>query len=446
MSPTPCLNPGYPADDEIEVFHNMLLMIWLVAFLYHILPPAIAFSTTDPPQKKNDIHHIPSLGGITSILSSPHVPSSDTSTYFIGTKRGKIKQVNIPIDLNRVQSTNDNILQTIQIENIEDANGKIIKPYPIFSLLDCEMSNNHNILAGGGDRYITVWRQNEQGEWIVVDQLGPHTGWVKDLATCSCSSFDSEEDTHMYLFSIGCNCIEVWCTIDGKYKHVHKLQIDSSVELGCTLSSDLLCLATYADECSNSKEKNYIFAGGVDGRIHRWSIHSSSNDKFLSAGSFSAHNGRVNGLTVCRSMGVLVSIGSDGYVHCRLMDSSNHPSKWKVVSLDISDYFRKDNDTISSQRKATSLCIVYEESRSSIVCVGTSCGYLVLINIDKSDDDVIHAFFNDVEIASEEVEGTVVIHALCSNQYEDYSRILIGHSNGLSICNVPIRSSEYKLT
>lgn len=208
--------------------------------LYHTISSVIAFSTTDSPQK-NDIHHIPSLGGVTSILSSPHVPSSDTSTYFIGTKRGKIKQVNIQIDLNSVQSTND-ILQPIQIEDIEDANGKIFKPYPIFSLLNYEMFTNHDVLAGGGDRYITVWRQNGQGEWEVVDQLGPHTGWVKDLATCSCS-FDSEEETHdMYIFSIGCNCIEVWCTIDMKYKHVHKLQIDSSVELGCTLSSDLLCL------------------------------------------------------------------------------------------------------------------------------------------------------------------------------------------------------------
>jgi len=415
----------------------MLLMIWLVALLHHnILPPSIAFSTTDSSQKKNDIHHLPSLGGITSILSSPHVPF-DTSTYFIGTKRGKIKQVNIPI--HSVQS--NDILQTIQIEDIEDTNGTILKPYPIFSLLDYDMPNNHDVLAGGGDRYITVWRQNEQGEWEVVDQLGPHTGWVKDLATCSCSSSDLEKDNDdgMYIFSIGCNCIEVWCTIDGVYKHVHKLQIDSSVELGCTLSSDLLCLATYADECSNSKEKNYIFAGGVDGRIHRWSIHSSSNDKFLSAGSFSAHDGRVNDLAVCQSMGVLVSIGSDGYVHCRLMDSSNHPSEWKVVSLDITDYFRKDSDTISTQRKATSLCIVYDESRNSVICVGTSCGHIVLINIDKSDDDVIHAsFFNDVEIASKEVEGNVVVHALCSNQYEDSSRIQIGHSNGLTIWDVPL--------
>jgi len=415
---------------DFLLLNSMLLVLWLAVLLHYTISSVIAFSTTELPQK-NDIHHLPSLGGITSILSSPHVPSSDTSTYFIGTKRGKIKQVNIPIDLNSAQSTND-LLQTIKVEDIEDANGKIIKPYPIFSLLDCEMLNNHDVLAGGGDRYITVWRQNKQGEWEVVDQLGPHTGWVKDLATCSCSSFDSEEDIQ-YIFSIGCNCIEVWCTIDGVYKHVHKLQIDSSVELGCTLSSDLLCLATYADECSNSKEekKKYLFSGGVDGRIHRWSI---SNNEFLSAGAFSAHDGRVNSLAVCQSMGVLVSIGSDGYVR---VSPIADPSGWKGVSLDITDYFRKDSDTISTQRKATSMCIVYEESKSSVICVGTSCGHIVLINIDKSDNMIHASILYDVYIASEKVEGNAVVHALCSTQYENSSRILIGHSNGLSSLMYP---------
>ena len=241
-----------------------------------------------------------------------------------------------------------------------------------------------------------------------------------------------------------CKGIEVWCTIDGVYKHVHKLQIDSSVKLGCTLSSDLLCLAT-ADEESKSKEKNYIFAGGVDGRIHRWSIHSSSNDKFLSAGSFSAHDGRVNDLAVCQSMGILVSIGSDGYVHCRLMDNScMNPSEWKVVSLDITDYFRKDSDTISTQRKATSLCIIHEDSSKAQICVGTSCGHAVLININKADDMMHASFISDVYIASEKVEGNVVVHALCSDQYEDSSRILIGHSNGLSIWDAPLSTCKFK--
>ena len=203
--------------------------------------------------------------------------------------------------------------------------------------------------------------------------------------------------------------------------------------MGCTLSSDLLCLATYADECSNSKEeKNYLFAGGVDGRVHRWCI---SYDKFISAGVFSAHDGRVNDLAVCQSMGVLVSVGSDAYVHFRLIDSTSNPLAWKVVSLDITDYFRKDSDTISTQRKATSMCIVYEESRRSVICVGTSCGHVVLINIDKSDDDMIHVI-DDIHIASE--EGKAVVHALCSNQYENSSRILIGHSSGLTIWDVPL--------
>jgi len=137
-------------------------------------------------------------------------------------------------------------------------------------------------------------------------------------------------------------------------------------------------------------------------------------------------------------MGVLVSIGSDGYVHCRLMDSSSRPSEWNKVSLDITDYFRKDSDTISKQRKATSMCIVYEDTRKAKIGVGTSCGRVLLINIDKSDDDILHSIINDVYIASEQVEENVVVHALCSSQYEDSSRILIGQSNGVSIWDVPL--------
>jgi hypothetical protein len=61
-----------------------------------------------------------------------------------------------------------------------------------------------------------------------------------------------------------------------------------------------------------------------------------------------------------------------------------------------------------------------------------------MINIDKSDDDMIHSFIDDINIARDGVEEKVVIHALCSNQYENSSRIIIGHSNGVSIWSVPI--------
>jgi len=43
---------------------------------------------------------------------------------------------------------------------MEDANGKSLKPYPVFSMMsvpnneDC--NNSHDLLAGGGDRFVTL--------------------------------------------------------------------------------------------------------------------------------------------------------------------------------------------------------------------------------------------------------------------------------------------------
>ena len=67
---------------------------------------------------------------------------------------------------------------------MEDANGKSLKPHPVFSMMsvpnneDC--NNSHNLLAGGGDRFVTVWRKSKRENskvdvhnvvWEVEDQL-----------------------------------------------------------------------------------------------------------------------------------------------------------------------------------------------------------------------------------------------------------------------------------
>jgi hypothetical protein len=65
------------------------------------------------------------------------------------------------------------------------------------------------------------------------------------------------------LFSIGCKCIETWKKREDsdEWVHLFKSLIESDPMQGSTLSSDLLCLCSLA-------ENGRIESGGVDGRIH----------------------------------------------------------------------------------------------------------------------------------------------------------------------------------
>ena len=267
--------------------------------------------------------------------------------------------------------------------------------------------------------------------WRVEDQLGPHTGWVKDMASCSrtanLQAGPSNVDNGAFIFSIGCNCIEVWSAVDGAYQHVQKLQIESSVEMGSTLSSDLLCLATYSEFDADGANTNYLVAGGVDGRIHRWKIQA---DEILESRVISAHDGRVNALAVCNNINVLVSVGNDGCINCWSMDKPN-PSEWKVSSLDICRHGRESS---SATKKITSLCIVREEENRSVIAVGTSFGKISLAEIIKSEGNSLQvSFLKDRAVARSIEEEANVIHALCSKKYEKFCRLIIAHSSGLSV-------------
>jgi len=125
---------------------------------------------------------------------------------------------------------------------------------------------------------VTVWNVNTM---TLEHILGPHTGWVQDVLL--------HEST---LYSIGCNCIEVW----KDWKKAHTIRIDSSLD-ACTLSSDLLCMTRW---------NQTLFAGGVDGRIHAWDDIKKPSMPIL------AHEGRVKDMVIIQD--VLVSAGQDGYI------------------------------------------------------------------------------------------------------------------------------------
>ena len=210
--------------------------------------------------------------------------------------------------------------------------------------------------------------------------------------------------------------------------------------MGSTLSSDLLCLATYSERGSANNSNgaidnptNYLFAGGVDGRIHRWTISiSHGNKKCSNAGVMAAHNGRVNAMAVCSDMNVLVSVGNDGCVHCTLLMDDSDPSGWGKTSLNL------NGDGIV--RKITSLCIIHEESNRAIVAIGTSCGQISLVEMNKSEDNVLQVSFlkDGNRIGLDDGEGSV-IHALCSKQHDIFCRIMIGHSAGLSVWDLSLQ-------
>eukprot|EP00551_Chaetoceros_affinis_P007780 CAMPEP_0203670362 /NCGR_PEP_ID=MMETSP0090-20130426/6452_1 /ASSEMBLY_ACC=CAM_ASM_001088 /TAXON_ID=426623 /ORGANISM="Chaetoceros affinis, Strain CCMP159" /LENGTH=262 /DNA_ID=CAMNT_0050535195 /DNA_START=169 /DNA_END=954 /DNA_ORIENTATION=+ len=254
---------------------------------------------------EEDVHHILMTGpggtkiggGITSIISisksisTTNRISNNTgksissggggSRIYIGTKRGKLFQIDQEVLLHHQQlkrnkkqqqqenesvSANNSLVlpllldeevlyECTSIENrCSEQQTIVLKPYPIYSMdsISCcslqngNRNNNQIILCGGGDRFVTIWEEvdeelvemNNGGKqsccekktknyhndfendeqqynrnnpqcsstsnkknWSINSRLGPHTGWVKDVI------YDHTNDL---IYSIGCNCIEIW--------------------------------------------------------------------------------------------------------------------------------------------------------------------------------------------------------------------------------------------
>jgi len=419
--------------------------------------------------------------GVTSILPCGHdvflndgnirnpydVDKDNRLSFYVGTKRGKMKK--ITMITKRKAHDDDDDDDDIQIECIErmkeDGGSKRKTPYPIFSLMTLPIHHphHHHVLSGSGDRYITIWEQDKQKHpndggplWRTKAKLGPHTGWVKDLASSLSNPKRNDQDNEdRFIFSIGCNCIEVWRTINGEsYDHIHKLMIDSSVEMGSTLSSDILCLAT-SPSCNcntpqtSEQEKQqdhhsyYLLAGGVDGRIHQWTI---CNNSFPDAkGKYApGHDGRVNALLVCDDLRAAVSIGNDGLVKCWKLDCNESfmMERGSVCTINVNDECHSLQDTNTQEAKTqevstiklTCSCILFEQQDLAIIGIGTACGKVLLAEIsrDEKSDDVMSIGLLDerttVESSSDSIGGCN-IHSIASQN----NHIIIGHSKGISM-------------
>lgn len=192
-----------------------------------------------------------------SILSKQGVTSLITlgasKKIFAGTKRGDllVLEQREPFD-----GPSFEVAKSVKVDS---------KTFPVYSLA----SSSEFLFCGCGDRYVSVLNLIES-EGSHEQRLGPHTGWVKDIY------YDSQSEL---LSSIGCNCIETWGRTprsERSWEHLKKRSIESSPTQGSTLSSDLLCL------CGAGKGKDYFYSGGVDGRIHVWSVDPSMTEPLQS--------------------------------------------------------------------------------------------------------------------------------------------------------------------
>jgi WD40 repeat protein len=266
--------------------------------------------------------------------------------------------------------------------------------FPVYSLASGKIGDQKRIFCGGGDRYISVWGR-DLDRLRFVETLGPHTGWVKDLAY---------DEASRMLFSIGCNCIETWNCKDSPISHVYKRTIENSPDMGSTLSSDLLSLCLVEGGC--------LVSGGVDGRIHFW---SSDPREMTPLFSKACHEGRVNSLVYASSMKTLFSVGHDG--------------KLNAFDLSSACFVLNSELEIVGHPRLTRLFVVEEASDHCALVLGTTDGQVILINVDSRGSRLQLA-----EVDRIELEKSPMIYAICSSGLPEGARglsILVGHATGI---------------
>ena len=312
---------------------------------------------------------------------------------------------------------------------------------PVFSL--AFETKTANILVGGGDRYISVWkqhggRQNSRSSWQLSQRLGPHTGWVKTIA---CPSTFSPVDAEPRVYSVGCNRLVCWkrCA-ENAWRHFKTLSIDSNPHASSTLSSDLLCLAPcYVGESQPKNKlspKVILAAGGVDGRIHFF--WDNENDTMKPAGVIRAHNGRVNALHFDVLHHLLFSVSHDGSIHCwsLSLEGSSSLSVSLLASHSLPDDSRitvvtcwRENSVSKNHSQDIATAAIY-------VAVGTNRGRVVLLSLSFGDGDKQSSYqfcaLQSIHIAGDQFtrsDDAPVVTALC--KLESSTVLMIGHSRGI---------------
>ncbi len=304
----------------------------------------------------------------------------DGTTLVAGTKTGSIL-------VSSLRSNKIDVIQNLSWEQLEA--DEYDPKFPMFSLASSRDDESEMIFAGNGDRFVSIWRR-DSNDFSFLCTLGPHTGWVKDIAYRKSTAT---------LFSIGCNCIESWDCWKAEWNHLSKRKIENSPEMGSTLSSDLLSLCLIDDLC--------LVSGGVDGRMHLWSLDTLEIKPFFSCRS---HDGRVNAMAFSAPLGFIFSVGHDG----ALVISEFQVGRLKTTLV----------VSVKGKPRLSTLCIIHEDLLGCRLALGTTCGQIIVMTAKVRQDNVSVVEENRIAI-----EDQAMIYTLRSCPIR--RSILAGHAKGL---------------
>jgi WD40 repeat protein len=419
--------------------------------------------------------------GVTSTAAIGSISSDSTCLVALGTKFGDL--VVLPLQYNNTWRLSQRSA-VVWLPRIINSNiNSPTSPRPIYSLatIGNESGMGCQLLAGGADRYVSVWKSlkhtKEQTsvvcDWEMVQRLGPHTGWIKSVLhvpssqrqTAHANTIDKLPRHRLY--SIGCNRIECWVyNENGKWMQTKTVAIDSSPPLifssgrepsVCTLSSDLLCLELCKIASPTQSDVIVFAAGGVDGRIHFFLDSETATRKHIdNIATVVGHQGRVNVLSFDEKSQLLFSGSHDGSVNCWQLSLKHGSSRDSDVSLSpklivciVASYGFAADIRVTALSCSTVKPNLDCMNDSVEVLIGTQNGQIHLLSLVISRDELksrrhnfVSCDFVHLGIESENLTGTrersPIIHTFCRLIDNDFNTsirrippsFIVGHSHG----------------